>query len=386
MGPPDHPVQGNQKEAAEQEQQYYIQQLFRRYGQQDQLDFRGFQNLLLSLGLGEVRVVELDHENLGHDYVAHLDLLEVQEGLHSHSAGHSHPKHSHHSHHHHSHEEADGSSCSPSLTAVAGPTVESKPHGRKAKDRDHDHDHDHDHHAHDHKPEHSNTQTESVDHDHTHNSHEHSHGHSQEHNHDHDHEKDNTQTETPEQSHVHFHNHAKEQTNKHTQETNDLAGPSLDSTFPSSHDKTQPHHHGHHHHKHPHPHHYHHTPDTTNQMIPTQTTLASLQLSNPEALALQPSSQAPTSMPKRTRGPRKGKGQRGRSRTSNPTISSVVDDGRNVHEHDHDHHLHHEGQSSKEKRAVSEEVKNPNSSLAGLFEDMPHQHEEVAQFIIIVHF
>ncbi|MCJ8732199.1 hypothetical protein PDJAM_G00208520 [Pangasius djambal] len=389
VGPPDHPVPRTKKEAAEQEQKYYIQQLFRRYGQQDRLDFQGFQNLLLSLGLGEVRVVELDHDNLGHDHVAHLDLLEVQEGLHSHSAGHphSHPKHSHHNHHHHSHGEADGSSCSPSLTAVAGPTVESKPRGRKGKDGGHDHDHDHDHHVHDRKPEHGNTQTQSVDHDHTHNSHEHSHGHSHDHDHDHDHEQDNTQTETPDHdhtqdslahSHVHSHDHTKEHTNEHAQETNDLAGTSLESTFPSSHeDKTQPHHHGHHRHKNPHPHQYH-TPDTTNQMIPTQTTSTSLQLSNPEAHALQPSSQPLNSTPKKIRRPQKGKGQHGRSRTPKPTISSVVDDGGNVHEHDHDHdhHLHHQGQSSKEKRAVPEEMTNPNSSLSGRFEDMPHQHEE----------
>ncbi|XP_053482405.1 zinc transporter ZIP10 isoform X1 [Ictalurus furcatus] len=385
LSPPDHPVPENQKEAAEHEQQFYIQQLFRRYGQQNRLDFRGFQNLLLSLGLGEVRVVELDHDNLGHDHVAHLDLLEVQEGLHSHSAGHthSHPKHSHHNHRHHSHGEADGSSCSPSLTAVSRPTVESKPHGRKGKDGDHDYDH----HVHDHKPEHGNNQTLSVDHDHMHNSHEHSDGHL----HDPDHEQDNTQTETPdhdhtqdshEHSHVHLHDHMKQRTNERTQETNDLSGPSLDNTFPSSHDdKRQPHRHGHHHHKHPHPHHYHHTPNNTDQMKPTQTASASLQLRNSEALTLQPSSLPPTSMPKRTRRPQKGKGQRGRSRMPNSTLSSVVDDNY----HDHDHHLHHQGQTSKEKRAVPEELTNPNSSLAGQFEDMPHQHEECLNLTQLLH-
>lgn len=82
----------------EEEQRFYIQQLFRRYGQRDRLDFQGFENLLLSLGLGEVKVVDVDHENLGHDHVAHLDLLDLQEGLHSHSPtskdhhhGHDHP-------------------------------------------------------------------------------------------------------------------------------------------------------------------------------------------------------------------------------------------------------------------------------------------------------
>lgn len=375
MGPTDHPVPGNQKEVAEQEQQYYIQKLFHRYGQQDRLDFRGFQNLLLSLGLGKVRVVGLDHDNLGHDHVAHLELLEVQEGQHSHSAGHphSHPKHSHDNHHHDSHVEPDGHSCSPSFTAVAKPTAESKPRGRKDKDGERDHDHDHDHHVHDHKPEHGNTRTQSVYHDHTHNNHDH----------------DNTQTKTPDHDHTqdsleHSHDHTKQHTNEHMQETNDLAGPSLDSTLPSSHeDKT--HRHGHHHHKHPHPHHYHHAPDTTDQMKTTQTTLASLQLSNPEALALQPSSQPPTSTPTWIRRQQKGKGQRGQSRTPNPTISYVVDDSGNDYEHDHnhDHHLHHQGKSSKEKRAVPGEMMNPNSSLADWFKEMPHQHEEVAHVIII---
>ncbi|XP_027008265.2 zinc transporter ZIP10 [Tachysurus fulvidraco] len=394
VGPPIHLIPGNQKGAAEQEQHYYIQELFRRYGQQDRLDFHGFQNLLLSLGLGKVRVVELDHENLGHDHVAHLDLLEVQEGLHSHSPGHPHSHHSHHDHNHHSHGETNGSSCSPNLTAAVGPTVESKSHGRSGKDGDHDHDHDHeqDQHVGDHKHEHGSTQTRSVVYDHTHNNHEHSHGHS----HDHDHEQDITQTETPdhdhtqdslEHSHVHLHNHTKEQTSEQTQETNDLTGPSLDHS--SHEDKTQPHHHGHHHHKHPHPHHYHHTPDTVTNRNSTQNTSASLQISNSEALSLQPSSQPPNSTSKRIRRPQRGKGQRGRSRTPNPTDSTVVADGADEHEHDHDHdhdhHVHQQGQSSKEKRAVPAEMGNPNTSSASRFEDGPHLHEECLNLTQLLH-
>ncbi|XP_050925946.1 zinc transporter ZIP10 [Lates calcarifer] len=73
-------------DALEEEQRFYIQQLFRRYGQKDRMDFQGFQSLLFSLGLGEVKVVDVDHEDLGHDHVAHLDLLDMQEGLHSHSS------------------------------------------------------------------------------------------------------------------------------------------------------------------------------------------------------------------------------------------------------------------------------------------------------------
>ncbi|XP_060793283.1 zinc transporter ZIP10 [Neoarius graeffei] len=354
VGPADHPMP-KQKEATEQEQQYYyIQKLFHRYGQQDRLDFRGFQNLLLSLGLGKLRVVGLDHDNLDHD---HLELLEMQEGRHSHS----HPKHSHDNHHHDSHV-VPGHSCSPSLTAVARPTVENKPRGRKGKDSGHGHDHDHDHHVHDHKPEHNSTWTQSVDHDHMHNSH----------NPDHDHDHNNTQTKTPDHDHTqdsleHSHDHIKEQ-------TNDLAGPSLDSTAPGRHEN-KTHHHSHHHHKHPHPHHYHHTPDTTDQVKTTQMTSASLQLSNPEALALQPFSQPATSMPMLIRRLQTTKGQHRQSRTPNLPISSVVDDSGNVHEHDHDHD-HHQGKSSKEKRAVPGEMINPNSSLADLFQEIPHQHEE----------
>lgn len=358
MGPADHPMP-KQKEATEQEQQYYyIQKLFHRYGQQDQLDFRGFQNLLLSLGLGKLRVVGLDHDNLDHD---HLELLEMQEGRHSHS----HPKHSHDNHHHDSHV-VPGHSCSPSLTAVARPTVENKPRGRKGKDGGHGHDHDHDHHVHDHKPEHNSTWTQSVDHDHMHNSH----------NPDHDHDHNNTQTKTPDHDHTqdsleHSHDHIKEQ-------TNNLAGPSLDSTAPGRHEN-KTHHHSHHHHKHPHPHHYHHTPDTTDQVKTTQITSASLQLSNPEALALQPFSQPATSMPMLIRRLQTTKGQHRQSRTPNLPISSVVDDSGNVHEHDHDHN-HHQGKSSKEKRAVPGEMINPNSSLADLFQEIP---QEVAHFTVI---
>ncbi|XP_016527063.1 zinc transporter ZIP10 [Poecilia formosa] len=115
----------------EEEQRFYIQQLFRRYGQKDRLDFHGFQSLLMSLGLGKVKLVSVDHEDLGHDHVAHLDLLDVQEGLHSHSSSSDDHNHDHHDHNHDHH------------------------------DHNHDHhDHNHDHHSHDH-------------HDHSHDHHDH---------------------------------------------------------------------------------------------------------------------------------------------------------------------------------------------------------------------
>lgn len=93
----------------EEEQRFYIQKLFRRYGQKDRLDFQGFQSLLISLGLGEVKLVGVDHEDLGHDHVAHLDLLDVQEGLHSHTSSSDDHNHDHHNHDHHSHDHHDHS-------------------------------------------------------------------------------------------------------------------------------------------------------------------------------------------------------------------------------------------------------------------------------------
>uniref|UniRef100_A0A8D0HP90 Solute carrier family 39 member 10 n=1 Tax=Sphenodon punctatus TaxID=8508 RepID=A0A8D0HP90_SPHPU len=77
---------------AEHQQKYYIEKLFDHYGENGKLSFFGLEKLLTSLGLGEVKVVEINHEDIGHDHVSHLDVLEVQEGKHSHS--HSHP-HSH---------------------------------------------------------------------------------------------------------------------------------------------------------------------------------------------------------------------------------------------------------------------------------------------------
>uniref|UniRef100_W5KYA9 Solute carrier family 39 member 10 n=1 Tax=Astyanax mexicanus TaxID=7994 RepID=W5KYA9_ASTMX len=358
IGQTDHSAPGSQSEAAANEQQYYIQQLFRRYGKQDRLDFRGFQSLLLSLGLGEVRVVGLEHDDLGHDHVAHLDLLEVQEGLHSHSAGHSHPQpnsHSHHNHHHHSHGEAGGGQptvqepCSPSFTAGARPTVRTGALEQHSPDLDKDSDHD--------------------DHDH----HKHSHGHAHDHNHDHDEHDQTHQTD---------HTSLKDQTQQHhndSQEHNDLGQDHNPLTHTNSHEvgNTQPHHHHeHHHHKHPHPHnHHHHTPDTTDQLNPTQPTLDS----NAGPSNLQPSSptQLPTVRPKRVRRPPKARGHRSRNKTANtfdPTVSTEGDD----HNHDDDSHDEHvlSSLSHKEKRAVPVDMTSPNISLTGHFGDVPHQHEE----------
>ncbi|CAJ0967666.1 unnamed protein product [Ranitomeya imitator] len=78
---------------AEHEQRYFIEKLFHRYGENGRLSYYGLEKLLTSLGLGEVKVVEIDHEDVGHDPVSHLDLLDVQEGKHLHVPDHidSHP-------------------------------------------------------------------------------------------------------------------------------------------------------------------------------------------------------------------------------------------------------------------------------------------------------
>ncbi|XP_066497017.1 zinc transporter ZIP10 [Hoplias malabaricus] len=390
----DHSAPNSQSEAAKNEQQYYIQQLFHRYGQKDRLDFRGFQSLLLSLGLGEVRVVGLEHDDLGHDHVAHLDLLEVQEGLHSHSPNHahSHPHsktHSHQEHHHHAHGEANGDQptahgpCSPSFTAGARPTIDSGPYGRKSHDldkvsvHDHDHDYDHDHHEHEHahETEQHNTQTQSIDRDQTYDNHEHSHGQL------HDHEQVDDIPKQIESTSHHEHDHDQ------TQENNDLGqdhnpGTTLESAHTHSHEvsKTQPHHHhDHHHHKHPHPHnHHHHTADTTDHLNPMQPTQTPPQL--PGSLHSSSPTQPPTAKPKSARRPGKGRGQRNRNQTPNtftPTVSAEVEDGRTEHDHDHKHDDHMHSHSHKRKREVPEEMTSPNmSSLIGHVEDGPHQHEE----------
>ncbi|XP_060108935.1 zinc transporter ZIP5 [Heteronotia binoei] len=79
----DGVIQGPPEDAA-QEQGYYLQQLFGLYGENGTLSFEGLTRLLLSLGLGKVQVVAIEHDALGHGHVSHLDILEVQENKHLH--------------------------------------------------------------------------------------------------------------------------------------------------------------------------------------------------------------------------------------------------------------------------------------------------------------
>ncbi|XP_061696702.1 zinc transporter ZIP10 [Syngnathoides biaculeatus] len=140
-----HPQGGSLKE----EQHFYIQQLFRRYGKKDRLDFQGFQSLLLSLGLGRVKVLDIDHDNLGHDHVAHLDILDVQEGLHTHGETHGSVRHSPTSRH--PHKEQGPTQCTQHTKGVSTAPGASREQPHK-HNQDHTHSHTHDV---DHRPDHA---------------------------------------------------------------------------------------------------------------------------------------------------------------------------------------------------------------------------------------
>ncbi|XP_076854480.1 zinc transporter ZIP10 [Brachyhypopomus gauderio] len=380
----DQPTPKSQGETAEHEQLFYIQQLFRRYGQQDRLDFGGFQNLLLSLGLGEVRVVGLHHEDLGHDHVAHLDLLEVQEGLHSHSAAHPHPKsHSHHNHPH-SHGDAVGEqpttarSCKPSYTTGVSPTVDTGSH----QDQDHD--------LHEHEHELGGSQTQNAEHDHNHD-HEHT-----KHEHLHNTEVDSYRPQQVDNTspHDHDHSHDQDQQDKdHTQENNDL-GHNHAPVMPVDHThghrelvvNTQPfHQHTHHHHKHLHPHHHHHTAHTS----PTQPTQVSRLSSPGPDTQPSPYTPSPTAVSKRLRRLQRGRPHNRNKVELSPTIGPEVDaSGSDHHRDDRDHgdHSHGHGQSHKGKREVPEETTSVNvSTLAVHLDNMMHQHEECLNLTELLH-
>ncbi|KAM6129470.1 zinc transporter ZIP10 isoform 2-T2 [Pterocles gutturalis] len=137
---------------AENEQKYYIEKIFDRYGENGRLSFFGLEKLLISLGLGEVKVVMINHDDIGHDHVSHLYALEVQEGKHSHS--HNHP----HSHTDSENQTMTGMSakrnhkCDPEREAVV-PSV--KDDGKHIHDQSRRHHHHHPHlHHHDHNGTH----------------------------------------------------------------------------------------------------------------------------------------------------------------------------------------------------------------------------------------
>ncbi|KAI7808931.1 zinc transporter ZIP10 [Triplophysa rosa] len=318
----DRLLHNNHGEPAENEQHYYIQRLFCLYGKKDRLDFKGFQSLLLSLGLGEVRVVGLEHEELGHDHMAHLDILEVQEGRHSHSAGHPHhheKPHVSHKNHEHSHDEnEEHTSVEEPPCADTGTTRSGLEKHDHEKDGDHEHGHDtiedHDHendtdheHIHRHDPQ-------NHDHKHTH-SHTHSHGHHSEqpgHDHDHHHEP--------------------------TQENNDF---SEDHTH-------EHHHHDHHHHKHPHLQH-----TTVMPSTPTE---------------------PPNTQLRRNRRPTKARNQRGRNKTTSTVTHAVSspEPESSGDEHEHNSQEHSLDEPPRGKREVPGGMMDPSDKSHGVH----HQHEE----------
>ncbi|NXG16402.1 S39AA protein, partial [Grallaria varia] len=133
---------------AENEQKYYIEKIFDRYGENGRLSFFGLEKLLISLGLGEVKVVTINHDDIGHDHVSHLYALEVQEGKRSHS--HSHP----HSHSDSENQTTVGMSakrnhkCDPERDTVVPSVKDDGKHGHDQSRRHHHHHsrpHRHDH-------------------------------------------------------------------------------------------------------------------------------------------------------------------------------------------------------------------------------------------------
>lgn len=310
--------------ALEEEQRFYIQELFRRYGQRDRLDFQGFESLLFSLGLGGVKVVDVDHEHLGHDHVAHLDLLDLQEGLHSHSStskGH---------HHEHDHPHQHPRSIHPSTER--GPTTCSHtPAVSPAADAPAKYDHD---------PYHG-----------------HTHHHSEEEDSNHKHSDD--QVQDAHDDHIHDKGDQQVQVNH-----KDVS--------------SQPKNHNHSDHSGDHKHHTHQVPvhtDTT-PFYPKQIPSANLEPSQ-----VHQSSPAPTKRPKRLR--TKARGQQVPNKSLSPDTAPSDD---HKHEHSHDHHEKHaHSHSHKDKREAPGAPGTPSPPmLSGHLGSLSHQHEEVGLFKIYI--
>lgn len=335
-----------QGDPLEEEQRFYIQQLFRRYGQKDRLDFQGFQSLLISLGLGEVKVVGVEHEDLGHDHVAHLDLLDMQKGLHSHSSDHEGNGQGHgrgHSQHkpspHHPHTEKVSTPCSRQTTVASPAAVAPTGHDHK-----HDHDLDHDH-GHDVEHNHDHTKVENSDH-------KHSDVHVQD-TFDHDHDG---------------HAHAHDEDHKHEQVQVQSNRKDLSSQPHNDHD------HGDHEHDH-----VHQIQTGTNIPPINQEQLLPDQLESSQVHQELQSSPVPTeSRPKKARKPARVRGQRGRNKTLS-TLTPPPDDHDHEHSHDHDHR-HSHSHSHKDKREAPGGLSThtlPVPLLSGHPGGLSHQHEEV---------
>ncbi|XP_061464164.1 zinc transporter ZIP10 [Rhineura floridana] len=129
---------------AEAVQKYYIEKLFERYGENGKLSFFGLEKLLTSLGLEEVKVVEINHEDIGHDHVSHLDAIEMQEGKHSHP--HNHP-------HSHSHSGSENQTVNEGSTKRSQKCDQEKEITETSLKSDGKHAHEHNNHGH-HQPHH----------------------------------------------------------------------------------------------------------------------------------------------------------------------------------------------------------------------------------------
>ncbi|XP_056146064.1 zinc transporter ZIP10 [Lampris incognitus] len=362
----------------ESEQHFYIQQLFRRYGKRDKLDFQGFQNLLLSLGLGEVKMVGLEHEDLGHDHVAHLDMLDVQEGLHSHSSaheGHSHGYGYEHGHgrpskkpgsqHHHQHPEQGPTQCS-ELAMDSSPAADS------VRPMDHDNNQDHGNYNHDQRHDADNTQDNAKvqdndshglvqDGDHTH---DHDHEHDNDHNDEHDtelkHEQDQLPADHKDLSTHPKHNHSHHEHSQHEHELvhNDTHQIQSSTDILSAHQELSP------------------AAPAEPSHVPEkqQSKPAAFKVSNTEPSA---TPEVPTqSRPKRPRKPAKARIQRGRNKAPSPISPPLLEHNHDTHDHNHgSDHSH----SHKDKREApgGPETSTPTApTLHGHSHSMSHHHEE----------
>ncbi|XP_037645014.1 zinc transporter ZIP10 [Sebastes umbrosus] len=364
-------AKSSQGHTLEEEQRFYIQQLFRRYGQKDRLDFQGFQSLLVNLGLGEVKVVDVDHEELGHDHVAHLDLVDMQEGLHSHSSDNEEHSHGHghghghgHPHHkpgsHHPHTEQAPTRCT-QQTTTASPAA-GAPTG-------HDHKHDH-------------TKVEDSDH-------KHSDGHVQDtHDHDHDHDHAHEKERKHEQVQEHSNHkdlssqpHSDHDHSDHDHSDHDHSDHGHGDHDHSDHDNSD---HGHSDHGHSdHEHDHNHVPEVqtiTDTPPLSQGQQPSARLEPSQVPQVQQSSPATTeSRPKKQRKPGRVRGQRGRNKTPSPLTPQPDDhDHQTEHSHDHDHG-HGHSHSHKDKREAPVGPARPTLPvpiLSGHPQGLSHQHEE----------
>ncbi|CAB1419174.1 unnamed protein product [Pleuronectes platessa] len=361
-----------QRDTLEEEQRFYIQQLFNRYGQKDRLDFKGFQSLLFSLGLGEVKVVGADHEELGHDHVAHLDLVDIQEGLHTHSPKEDHGHGHGHGHGHQHHKPGpDRLHKAEATTECSQQTTTASPAAGAPTGHDHKHEHGHNHR---HDAEHNHNHSKVKDSDH-----KHSDGHVQD-THDHDHENNHDQVSHDKQ---HKHEQVQVQSNPkditsqphsdHDHGDHDHGDHDHGDHDHSTHDHgTHEHDHGTHDHgthEHDHGDHAHPAQTGTEGPVIDQEQVPTVP-SGPSPI-LQETSPAPIeSKTKKPRNPARVKGQRGRNKTSSPISPSEDHDHKHGHGHSHSHKHRREAPGGPATATL------PAPILPGHSAGFLHQHEE----------